>query len=558
MEMLTHTAEERKSLGVYYTPNDLSKVLCDWAIRRSNEAVLEPSFGGCGFLEASINRLRLLGSESPESRVYGADIDKRAFSFLYEKVGKHTQVKKRFIHDDFIKLVPDDFSCNEFDVLIGNPPYVSVHNMTERQRASCKQILGNSAFIDKTLGSNANLWAFFLVHSLSFLSSGGRMAWVLPSSALHADYAKKLLGVLELHFSNLNLIRLNDRLFKAAGADEVSVILLAENFSKNNFKSKAAFHIAKSVTDLADLIANPGWERRGLKNYKTCVIGAEIAALFHGKDEHKDSKTLKDFCDIKIGLVSGANNWFTLSFKKALKYKINHKQLKPIITKFSQFKGLEHTNEAHEVLKKSNSRAFLLCPKKLIKDSAVEKYLRGITRDERESNRTFGKRPLWFNPDDNNAPDGFLTYMFDRAALMVLNSDKVVNCTNSIHRVYFRSHVSREYARAISASLLSSYSRLSIELNGRAYGSGVQKIEPTAAKGIRLIVNGSLVKVINERWEEISELVKQGNIDEASLVVDKLICQNSECCTLPEMMKMREAAVSLRSCRYEMKHDKNS
>lgn len=556
--MQTHSVEEKKSLGVYYTPDNLSKVMCDWAIRKPSECVFEPSFGGCGFLDASISRLQELGATSPESNVYGVDVDERAFHFLYEKIGYHTQIKERFIHGDFIKLTPSSFNRDEFDVLIGNPPYVSVHNMGKEQRLSCKEILSSSNYTDSSLGSNANLWAFFLVHSLSFLKASGRMAWVLPSSALHADYAKKLITILEKHFLKLNLIRLNERLFKTEGAEEVSVVLFAEGFSKQQIKGEANFHIAKSVAELKELIMTPHWQFKGLKNYKWCVIGTEMNEAFEAMLRFDASTTIGAVCDVKIGLVTGANQWFTLSYKDALKHGINHRQLKPIITKFSQLNGLEHDSAAHERLKKEDSRSFLLSPKRLVPGSPVDIYLSGLSEEQRESNRTFEKRTDWFNPNDDNIPDAFLSYMFDKSATLVINKSKKVNCTNSIHRVFFKEGVSNRYARAMAISLLSSFSRLSVELIGRAYGSGVQKLEPTAAKSVCFIITDNLIEALNENWDRINGLVAKGSIDEANVAVDELICSSCPQFSADQMEQMRQAASELRSCRYEMKQEKDT
>lgn len=554
--MQTHSAEEKKTLGVYYTPDDLSKVMCDWAIREPSECVLEPSFGGCGFLGASISRLRALGTPSPESNVYGVDIDNRAFDCLYEKIGSHTQIKERFIHGDFIKLTTSDFNRDEFDVLIGNPPYVSIHNMGDEQRLSCKEILSSSKYAESTLGSNTNLWAFFLVHSLSFLKANGRMAWVLPSSALHADYAKKLINLLETHFSKLNLVRLNERLFKKEGAEEVSVILFAEGFRKKSVRKQANFHIAKSVSGLKKLLTVPNWQTQGFKSYKTCVIGPRVMNVFKTISGLKACTKIGDACDIKIGLVTGANKWFTVAYKDALKRGINHRQLKPVITKFSQLNGFEHTNEAHQNLKNGESRAFLLCPKKLVPGSGVDIYLRGLSNIQKESNRTFKKRTDWFNPDDANIPDAFLTYMFDKSASLVINKSKKVNCTNSIHRVYFKDGVCNRYARAMAISFQSSFSRLSVELNGRAYGSGVQKLEPTAAKEVLFVINEDLIEVFNDNWEKINRMASERRLDDASALVDELIYRSVEEISAAQMVEMRMAAAELRKCRYEMKKEK--
>ena len=50
--MNAHSLEMRKELGAYYTPSALSQVMSDWAIRKPTDKILEPSFGGCGFLES--------------------------------------------------------------------------------------------------------------------------------------------------------------------------------------------------------------------------------------------------------------------------------------------------------------------------------------------------------------------------------------------------------------------------------------------------------------------------------------------------------------------------
>lgn len=209
-----HSLTKKRELGAYYTPPELSQVLTDWAIVRSDEDILEPSFGGCGFFDSSIETLRRLGCKSPEKQLYGVDIDGHAFSILSEKFGQMVETSNRFIQSDFISVKPDDFLVNEFDVVLGNPPYVSMHNMTEKQREACEVVLRESPFSGVTMGRNASLWAFFLLHSLSFLKEGGRIAWVLPSSLIHADYAKRLLAIHRSHFQSVKVLKLAERFLK--------------------------------------------------------------------------------------------------------------------------------------------------------------------------------------------------------------------------------------------------------------------------------------------------------------------------------------------------------
>jgi hypothetical protein len=70
----------RKALGAFYTPRPMAQALVDWAVRSTEDRVLDPSFGGLVFLEAGVERLRSLGLPltSASQRVGGIDIDRVA------------------------------------------------------------------------------------------------------------------------------------------------------------------------------------------------------------------------------------------------------------------------------------------------------------------------------------------------------------------------------------------------------------------------------------------------------------------------------------------------
>ena len=179
---------ERRELGIFYTPSEATRILCNWAIRTPVDLVLEPSFGACGFLEASRSRLRELASSNPTENLFGCDIDPRAFSeFLIPKFDDGN-LAARFKNLDFLSITPEEFPVNAFDAIIGNPPYVSHHNIS----ALRKKALADLMSLDIPMDSKASLWAYFIVHSLKFLKVGGRIAWILPSSFLHADYSQPI------------------------------------------------------------------------------------------------------------------------------------------------------------------------------------------------------------------------------------------------------------------------------------------------------------------------------------------------------------------------------
>ncbi|WP_201797571.1 N-6 DNA methylase [Shewanella halifaxensis] len=438
--MNPHTLPKKRELGAYYTPPALSQVLADWAIKNANDNILEPSFGGCGFFDSSITRLKDLGCLSPDRQLFGVDIDQNAFDILHSKFHKLVSIQKRFLKNDFIKIEPCDFSISKFDVVLGNPPYVSMHNMTQEQRKSCEMILRNSPFSSFTLGRNASLWAFFLLHSLVFLKDGGRVAWVLPSSLLHADYAKKLIAIHRKHFKVLKIIKLAERFFREEGAKETSVILIAEGFDSKG-KDECLFTVkaADDLLELRDAITMASnSSHMEIDDFKLAYIPEYIRNIYQTVSFRKESKPLSHYLDIKIGMVTGANKLFIINKDTVKQFALPSCVLKPIVGRFSSLTGIRHTKPRQEKIQSEGHRAFLVNPSQLqINENVVREYLTQITEEEKRKNRTFKKRPNWFEPDygiDSIIPDGFLSYMIHRGPRIVINQGRV-NCTNSIHKV---------------------------------------------------------------------------------------------------------------------------
>lgn len=77
-----------------------------------------------------------------------------------------------------------------FDIVIGNPPYVSIGNMQASYKTALKQ-----AFPDVESG-RADLYVYFYQKGLNLLRRGGRLAYITPNKFMRAGYGEKLRGVL--------------------------------------------------------------------------------------------------------------------------------------------------------------------------------------------------------------------------------------------------------------------------------------------------------------------------------------------------------------------------
>lgn len=526
--MNPHSLPKKRELGAYYTPPELSQILVDWAIKKPTETILEPSFGGCGFFDSCIKRLNAINCKSPDQQLYGVDIDKHAFDILSQKFGRVVNTNQRFILKDFISVQPSDFSVNQFDVVLGNPPYVSMHNMTEEQRESCDKVLRESPFSGVTLGRNASLWAFFILHSLSFLKESGRVAWVLPSSLLHADYAKTLIDIHRKHFKELKILKLAERFFMSEGAKETSIVLIADGFSTEVIDDGlVAVDYVDTLDELKEAIDKKNTNTVfDFNKYKLELIPSETKAVFEELSRQTYAYPLSHFIDIKIGMVTGANKYFVIDKNTVEKYNLPDECLKPVVGRFPSFIGIKHSRSRQRIIQEDNKRAFLVnaSPEQMqFENSAVRQYLSQVTAEELEKNRTFKKRPYWFAPDDHIISDAFMSYMIHLGPRMVINQGQI-NCTNSIHKVFFHDHkTSANKKLAIAISMLSTYSQLSAELEGRAYSSGVLKIEPSAGRKIEILFSDECILELKSAVNMIEAHMKKNEMDGVTTIVDNIL-----------------------------------
>lgn len=514
-------ALKKREYGAYYTPKSITDVLAKWAIRTKKDKILEPSFGGCGFLESSYERLISLGQSNPISKLFGCDRDTLAFNFLAKTIGV-TDLTKRFLLGDFLESRPSDFKASEFDVVIGNPPYVSMHAMSEEQRASANHAMQSNEFF---LGKRASLWAYFVLHSLSFIKRGGRCAWVLPNSFLHTEYAKYVHSELEKRFKKILIITLEERLFTVEGARERTLILLADHMDEGSCINGSHITHLKDSCELTETIdalwlnSEPFTTQRDFPQ-----LDEKTFRAFNSLRKSSYSKTLASIAEIKIGIVTGANKFFVINESIRAEHKLAKSATKAIFAKNHQTSGLSIKTDDLVINELEDKRCLLLDTSgDKCKLKSVEAYLDTFPKDLRESTATFKKRGIWHRPDDNKDPDAFLTYMCDHGPRLILNKAKTTS-TNTIHRVYFKEKLSERMKKLIAISAISSFSQLSAELHGRSYGSGVLKIEPSESKQIDLIIPEVIEPaLITSTYNEIDKLLRSGFLDNARHAADELI-----------------------------------
>lgn len=513
--------KNKKEIGAFYTPSDVTKVLSDWAIRMPDEFILEPSFGGCGFLEASKNRLKQLGNDRFIEQIFGCDIDQRAFEHLEKKLGLTTS-NNRFILGDFLEIFPENFITQRFDVVLGNPPYISHHNMSAKQKFAVSRVMEYSGL---KLSSKASLWAYFLIHGMHFLRDGGRMAWVLPGSFLSTEYGLSLHSILINNFERVASIVLNERIFLIEGAEERSIILLCENKGTKS-KHGISLHSAESVSVLDKIIKSKQLnssrnEFSGRASYN--LLEPDEKRVLDSLFNHPYVKYFGELATIRIGLVTGNNNFFIMNEADAKRFNLTEAMLQPIVPKFRLISGISFTKSDIDREVKSGKKCLLLDTTRMRKNStSLINYLKTYPEQQLVANKTFAKRNPWHKIDDGKIPDAFMSYMQHNGPQIALNFAGA-NCTNSVHRIYFN-QVNNCDQKMAAVSFLSTLTQLSAEIEGRSYGSGVLKQEPSEAKRIKVCLPVNLNgKMIDELYDCVDKMIRSGENERARKKVDSVI-----------------------------------
>ncbi len=157
-----------KQRGVVFTPEHIVKYMLSFIDDSKHpKRILEPS---CG--DGSI--IKLLNKKHD---ILGIDIDCTFIEYC----------KKNFLHAKFKCQDFLEFSTNiKYDYIIGNPPYVSVQNMS---KASVSKMQNDYPDI---IYGNTNLYAYFILKCCDLLKDDGLMVFICPNTFLYNKSLGKL------------------------------------------------------------------------------------------------------------------------------------------------------------------------------------------------------------------------------------------------------------------------------------------------------------------------------------------------------------------------------
>lgn len=545
------TAGLRKERGAFFTRPAIAEYLASWAVLDQADAkIMDPTCGEAVFLLAAGEQLKHLGRDAAEigAQLYGFDLHEHSLEWSSKLLDDHELDATLKRADFFTVPTPDQLGSPvpSMDAIIGNPPFVRYQRHIGGARDRSKQAALNQGV---RLSNMASSWAALLVHACGFLKPTGRLAMVLPAELLTVAYAEPIRNWLKNRFGQVHLVMF-DRLQFDDAIEKVVLVLAAGEGGCDAFSlyylddSDDLAQVRPMSNHAAPVLDSGKWTHLFLSNKQRSLFQQMSAAL----------DVLGDYGSPELGIVTGANAFFTLNESTRKKYDLSEatgKVVKVCPPGTKHLKGLAFSTQAWNALRDAGERVWLFRPNVSDTSSEVMAYVAEGKRLGVDKAYKCTIRTPWWRPPVVSPPDLFFTYMSHRYPRLLANTAKTT-FVNSMHGLRLKPEAPRESRDAIPLLAFNSVTMLGAEVHGRSYGGGVLKMEPREAALLPVPTFAAL----REAWPDLKtqkttleRRLQRGEWTNVVKVVDETLLVGVLGYTREQVAELHEGARSLRARR---------
>lgn len=485
---------DTKLNGVYYTPDRLAEWIVQYvASRRKFTNVLEPSCGDGIFI-------------------------KKLLKYTYnicniDAVEINVSTCNNIVKDSIVKIINTDFlffqNTKTYNLIIGNPPYISKKLLTPEQIIRCKSIHSEANLADKEI---SNIWSSFIVKCEQMLADDGLLAFVLPTEFIQVKFAQEIRDYLCNKFTRLEIITFRQLTFEDIEQDTLVIIAYKKTrkpkgvylFETDNVNQ--LFNKKPEFIELPKEHTGKKWSVGVLDNKEICLID----------DLTSKMSKIKDYSTSSAGIVTAANKFFIVNRSVVEEYSLQQYTL-PMLQRGGFAKQeLIFTTEDFVNLVESNKPCFLLDFNGFV-ELGVDAYKYIFLGEEQKYNERFKmlQRNRWFDVPGISKGEAFFFKRCHRVPKFVLNEADVY-VTDSAYKVKANDGV------CIESLILSFYNSLTLlcaELFGRYYGGGVLEVTPNEFRELPIpYVNKDEIDDYYTSVSDVNNMEDLINLNDASLL----------------------------------------
>ncbi len=495
-------ATQEKLRGGFYTPEPIASFILKWALKgKKGLDILEPSCGDGVFLKEIQER------DYQYNSVTAIELDEAEA----KKSRKVRLANSKVLNTDFYKFCIN--TRKQFDLIIGNPPYIRYQYFDKEQQKYALQIFGKANLKYSKL---TNAWVSFVVGSSLLLKEKGKIGFVLPAEILQVSFAQTLRRYLAHFYNKINIISFEKLVFP--DIQQEVVLLLCE---KNKTNSHLIEHLELKGTeqlqklDITKLKSPKKKIDFNSNKWTFYFLNQKEIDFLERLQEKKIIPKFGEYAKVEVGITTGSNPFFTVPLSIVEFYKLE-KYAKPLVGRSVQVPSVIFTVDDWGENRTMEARTHLLIfpiMAKLNGSVGTRDYIAWGEEQKINEGYKCRIRDEWQIVPSLRISDALFIRRNNLYPKLIINEAQAYT-TDTMHRVTVLPNAK---INALTASYYNSLSLAFSEICGRSYGGGVLELMPNEVEEILLPYNennAELLPTINKMIRtktNISEVLKITN-----------------------------------------------
>ena len=443
----------------------LAKTMVGLFASQNISTVLEPSCGDGVFIDALQDQNLLYKVKE----LVAVEIEKDESEKVRKKYSEFKQIE--VYTKDFFEYYNQVLGKKQFDLILGNPPYIRYQYLTENQRKLQSKILTSHGMKANKL---INTWVAFIVAAVQLMSEKGKIAFVIPAEILQVAYAEDLRLYLANNLAKITLITFEKLVFP--DIEQEIIVFIGE---KGQEEKGIRIIEMNDLGDLSQLdLKKNGFQKlqHVKEKWTEYFINTEEMLLVQQLRADRRFTKFSEYGIINVGITTGNNHYFSITEEISKQYHLDEVTL-PLIGRSSHAHGIYFTQEDWKINKAAGKRARLITfPEIPYEDypSEHKEYILLGEKNNEHSGYKCSTRDRWYIVPSVWVPDAFFLRRSNLYPKFVLNCCGAVS-TDTMHRIKFNADVD---PKNILLAYYNSISFAFTEICGRSYGGGVLEILP--------------------------------------------------------------------------------
>ncbi|HOO80022.1 MAG TPA: N-6 DNA methylase [Lachnospiraceae bacterium] len=482
---------EKKEFGQFFTSKKIAEFMTKWVLLGNPKQVLDPAVGEGIFL-------KLIHQLSPATQLQACEIDPK----MVQRFRNNNSYQVKLYEGDYLFTKVQ----HKPDAIICNPPYLRFQKIDRR-----KEILQNlKNMTGFSFSGYTNAAAMFLVKCLYELKSGGRSAFIIPYEFLNAGYGKCVKEYLLKEKALAKIILFDSKVNVFEDALTTSCILLMEK-GCCDIVEFCNLHSVEDLTDVSLLNKKRSYQ------YTDLDCNAKWLNYFTGHQESgRHLIPMKDYVDVKRGIATGCNSYFTLNRAQVDKLQLTEQVLHPCIVKAPDITTGILTKHELERMENSNKKMFLFDGKQATTKEELQYLKKGEESGVPQAYLTSHRHP-WYSLEKTPAAP-ILFSVFSRNHMKIIRNETQARHLTSFHGIYLREpNDTKENANLLYCYLITPLAQRILHQSHREYANGLDKFEPGDLQNAQILDLSLIEDKDRKEIEQIYLEMRRRQIERAKI-----------------------------------------